>query len=406
MLPLSFAAVAAGLVIIVNFDGSLRLPRDPVPGFRHTSGEEMASCSATVSLQQPNHEEIAFAIGGKLLPIVPGLTSADAEYEGLLLGLKWLASAYNPKNCDKELLFASSGVSSELNRNELSDATKIIIRGDCKAVIDQLNSKSAPRKMETHYNTAQKYIRDIQKSFFNKSSRELSVVHEFIPRDENSFCDAICKLVTTQKQLDEVSNIDRLIRSDNVDDLELALDELLRNRSLCHSSRYYLSLKLARALIYTVNAESAGTYASILDELSGYYMDLSRQYSKIYYNPEDDDYAIDYEKQELKDASDACKVLSQQYRRYVASFRGNVRFEQSPNFRIHPFDYDLDVVSRVLMIDPYREHFSDIVKSSNPTKSRRGQLKRWRQKVLVGPKANTLCRVVKTCGYWNFRIRK
>ena len=201
MLPLSFAAVAAGLVIIVNFDGSLRLPRDPVPGFRHTSGEEMASCSATVSLQQPNHEEIAFAIGGKLLPIVPGL------------------------------LFASSGVSSELNRNELSDATKIIIRGDCKAVIDQLNSKSAPRKMETHYNTAQKYIRDIQKSFFNKSSRELSVVHEFIPRDENSFCDAICKVVTTQKQLDEVSNIDRLIRSDNVDDLELALDELLRNRS-------------------------------------------------------------------------------------------------------------------------------------------------------------------------------
>ncbi|KAL7445259.1 hypothetical protein ACHAXH_008236 [Discostella pseudostelligera] len=375
MLPLGFAAVVAGLVIIVNFDGSLRLPRDPVPGFRHNSGKEMASCSATVSFQLPNHEEASFAIGGKLLPIVPGITSADAEYEGLLLGLNWLASAYNPNNCDR----------TELNRNVLSDATKIIIRGDCKAVIDQLNSKSSPRKMETHYNTAQTYIRDIQKSSFDKSSRELSVVCELIPRDENCLCDAICKLVTTQKLLDEVSKIDRLIISD---DLELALDELLRNTSLCHSSRYYLSLKLAQELIYLARMgkwENAGTYASILDELSGYYMDLSRQYSKIYWNPEDDDDddVVNEKKQELKEVSIACRDLSRHYK-IDASSRGCLRIDQSNYF----VDNYSGLVSN--LFDPYNENISDIVKSCSPTKSRRGQLKRWREKVLVRSKANNV----------------
>ena len=120
-----------GIVIILQFDGSLRPPRDPgcatlparmatcssrlafcakrlpttlaVPLEQNASlGQELATTLASVpyvdflpalddqSTQQPNQKLVTDFVGGRLLPLTMGMTSAHAEYEGLMLGLEML----------------------------------------------------------------------------------------------------------------------------------------------------------------------------------------------------------------------------------------------------------------------------------------------------------------------------
>ena len=134
MLALYFFTYAISLcsaLLIIEFDGSWRpSPRDPAPGFRPAPVQACsasASASAALFLKEKDEssaDERLLAIGAKSLSGT--LTSADAEYEGLLMGLEHLESL---------LLYHDSYAMEQ----------QLIIRGDCKAVIDQLNSRSNPR---------------------------------------------------------------------------------------------------------------------------------------------------------------------------------------------------------------------------------------------------------------------
>jgi hypothetical protein len=130
------AAASTSLVILLHFDGSFRPPRDPIPGFTYSrdvfdnaplynNSEKLASCSSSISiLSSPccsgvgDKKETRIAIGGRYLPNHIEMSSAMAEYEGLLLGLDWLM------NLSPNLLLSNYSIES----HQFKDAT-LIIRG-------------------------------------------------------------------------------------------------------------------------------------------------------------------------------------------------------------------------------------------------------------------------------------
>jgi hypothetical protein len=337
-LPL-FVAVATSLVIVLQFDGSLCPPRDPISGFTYShdflhgdftrkplldGSEKLASCSATISLSSlcgGVREEIPIAIGGRYLSNIPRMTSATTEYEGMLLGLEWLAQSFS----SVYKLNQSADAIHVINRERKVEDSKLIIRGDCKSVIDQLNSRSVPRKMEPHYNLAIsriECIRDLYAEYHQRTtskhlqtpdasvSPELKVCFEHVPRENNYFCDALCKLIINRKQLDFVESIQDLIllgendETNSADDgpkmdtfnkrriiytmqptnvyFKEALDEICHNPQLCHSSRLALACVLTWASIRKKDVD-------ILSHISGFYLDMSRRWSKFYYAQNDND---------------------------------------------------------------------------------------------------------------------
>lgn len=147
--------------LVLYFDGSLRTPRDA--GFPTNRLGRMASCGAALY----NDDDNLLTLGGKLLEIVPDMTSADVEYEGLLFGLNHCVN--------------------------ISPDAGLIVRGDCKAIIDQLNGDSVPRKLRPKHELALKILEIIE-----------NVSFEHVPRDENKVCDSICAAIMNiveQRQL-------------------------------------------------------------------------------------------------------------------------------------------------------------------------------------------------------------
>ena len=182
--PVFFVAVRSALIL--QFDGSLCPPRDPLPEFTYTpiafartkqlvGIDKIASCSASISLQflhDTEQEERLVAFGGRCITIFPGITSADTEYDGLLLGLAWLVNAVSSDQKYYEL----KGM---MNKNEHQlYPTTLIIRGDCKGVIDQLKSRSVPRKMEEKYNLAMDRIQTLRETY-------ATICFEHVPRGDN-----------------------------------------------------------------------------------------------------------------------------------------------------------------------------------------------------------------------------
>jgi ribonuclease HI len=150
--------------LVLYFDGSLRTPRDA--GFPTHRLGRMASCGAALYNDDDDDDNL-LTLGGKLLEIIPDMTSADVEYEGLLFGLNHCVN--------------------------ISPDTSLIVRGDCKAIIDQLNGDSVPRKLRPKHELVLKLLERMQKVSF-----------EHVPRDENKVCDAICAAITNiveQRQL-------------------------------------------------------------------------------------------------------------------------------------------------------------------------------------------------------------
>ncbi|EJK62883.1 hypothetical protein THAOC_16489 [Thalassiosira oceanica] len=90
-------------LIILQFDGSLRQPSDRLKGLAMDPkrlGIGIGTCSA--ALLSCDGELINLT--SKQIPPFPGLTSAHAEYEGLLLGLgTLLASVREDSRCSREL---------------------------------------------------------------------------------------------------------------------------------------------------------------------------------------------------------------------------------------------------------------------------------------------------------------
>eukprot|EP00978_Attheya_sp_CCMP212_P009812 scaffold23396_cov47-Attheya_sp.AAC.3 len=177
----------AMVVVVVQFDGSLR------PSMRSIGG--LASCGAAILTK--THEEgcsaseggwAVRAVGAKALSQDTGvpITSADAEYEGLILGLEWLASMMT-------------------TTDDFTDVEAITIRGDCKTVVDQLNQVSVPRKQLVLYQKALEHLDQIRCVLGE------SISFEHVPRDKNIFCDAICSIVMDVTQEHNFSHIQRII---------------------------------------------------------------------------------------------------------------------------------------------------------------------------------------------------
>jgi ribonuclease HI len=115
------------------------------------------------------------AVGAASLPIVPGMTSADAEIEGLIMGLDF-----------------ACGLS-------LDDEEQLLVEGDCKAVIDAMTGAARPRKLERTFNLVSKSLEGLN---------ILDVRFRHIPRSANTLCDVLCEKVidfTIQQALNELS---------------------------------------------------------------------------------------------------------------------------------------------------------------------------------------------------------
>lgn len=152
------------LLLILQFDGSLRAPRDG--GFPTQKLGRLASCSAIVLSDDRRR---ILAIGGQMFPLQAGMTSADAEFEGLLLGLEFLCDTRHP-----------------YNSNDSITSPPLLVEGDCKAVVDIMNSNALGRKVASKYETAMRYIAELNPD---------DIRFQHIQRDLNHHCDYICQEV-------------------------------------------------------------------------------------------------------------------------------------------------------------------------------------------------------------------
>eukprot|EP00980_Cylindrotheca_fusiformis_P023607 scaffold10671_cov131-Cylindrotheca_fusiformis.AAC.5 len=151
-------------ILVLEFDGSFRPPKDP--GYP-TLPLKLATCASCLySSFDDDTSRRPLAVGSRLLAVSVDMTSGHAEYEGLLLGLEWLSretSLVTGENCKQQLL----------------------VQGDCKTVIDQLLGTSVPRKLQSQHMKAMDYIDEIGQHF-------AKIEFQHIPRNENSICDNLC----------------------------------------------------------------------------------------------------------------------------------------------------------------------------------------------------------------------
>lgn len=107
--------------LILHFDGS----------FHKYSG--VASCAAAIFLDDGT---TLVGLGGSQIESSSLVTtSAEIEYEGLILGLRWLLLLHSPHQSVKVM-------------------QSLTIRGDCLTIINQLRGTSRPRKLESKYKEA------------------------------------------------------------------------------------------------------------------------------------------------------------------------------------------------------------------------------------------------------------
>ena len=144
------------LLLILQFDGSLRPPRDA--GFPTQKLGRLASCSAVLL----SDERRVMSLGGQLFPLVAGVTSAHAEFEGLLMGLEFLCQQH------------------------VNNDNSLLVEGDCRAVIDMMNRDALPRKLDAKFASAMHYVSKLD---------FVDIQFKHIMRGCNQLSDSICQEV-------------------------------------------------------------------------------------------------------------------------------------------------------------------------------------------------------------------
>lgn len=293
MIGAAIASLCSALIIL-EFDGSFRpSPRDPIRGFQsyqtaQAFGSTTAAASAALFRSDVDDdgnrsaEEKLCAIGAKSLTNTR--TSADAEYEGLLMGL--------------DVVLDSTLSSHDMY---VSGEQELIIRGDCKAVIDQMNSRSNPRKTEKLYEEAMEKIQHIR-----DCSSVTAITFELVPRESNTLCDALCMLVLNIHQKRVVAAVQDLICLGEEESLskqqnaisvnnnmrkrsikkqsfrpksnhyEVAMEEIMNSSCICQSSRLALGCLLSKSAVRTKDV-------AILLLMSDFFLQISRMFTKIYW---------------------------------------------------------------------------------------------------------------------------
>lgn len=154
---------------LLRFDGSLRAPSDP--GFDTSMLNRQAACSACIF-----EGDTRVALGGKQLGDSRWQTSGEAEYEGLIFGLDQLCDLHRQK-----------------------PHHNVIIQGDCKTVMEQLQGRARPRKMQTHYERAMGLVRRLL-----EHGVTLEAIRH-IPREANWLCDAVAAGIAMEQHESAVS---------------------------------------------------------------------------------------------------------------------------------------------------------------------------------------------------------
>lgn len=177
---------------ILNFDGSWQ------PSTTLFNKQPLASCAAVICREEPSpsspynnectcngdtststngannvNNNYGLALGAKVLCGCP--SSAHSEYEGLILGLKYLV--------DEE---AHQGTN--FTSTQEDTCSVLVVRGDCKTVITQLSGTSLPRVLMDKYDEASSLI-EILRGRFSRISYVL------VDRSENQLSDALAREV-------------------------------------------------------------------------------------------------------------------------------------------------------------------------------------------------------------------
>mmetsp|Transcript_6349 Transcript_6349/g.9347 ORF Transcript_6349/g.9347 Transcript_6349/m.9347 type:complete len:347 (-) Transcript_6349:44-1084(-) len=220
----SLSQIGSVFLLVVRFDGSLRPPRDY--GFPTEKLCRLASAGAAII-----RDDSVIAVGGKAISLYPGITSADVEFEGLLLGLDYLSTEYK--------------------ENERNDGI-LTVEGDCKAVIDQMTGVAKGGKLEKKYESANSYLNRL-------GFADINFCH--IPRRRNTLCDSVCEEVINLL----VEQSFQRLRAD-LKENEILIDDLIEAYMgdcsvIPHSRRlvaYMEILERARQLTDGVGIQSLG----------------------------------------------------------------------------------------------------------------------------------------------------
>lgn len=156
-------------LIVVRFDGSLKMPTAE-------GRARLASAAATLSVVKDwdeKCEEQFLCIGGKHLDTSKIRTSAEVEFEGLILGLEGILAH---QEFLTPLVEKYGGI--------------IRVQGDCKTAIQQMQGRSKSRKLALSYSKASELVEKIP----------WSLQFEHCPREQNALCDRLCCNLLASKQ--------------------------------------------------------------------------------------------------------------------------------------------------------------------------------------------------------------
>jgi len=183
--------------IVLYFDGSLHHSLQSRIGKNQKKTPSIAIASAAIYTLVPSYlpssECICECIGytAHPIPIYPQITSADVEYDGFLLALQQLQSYLTTTRDSRNIPSHHDG--------------DVIIRGDCKTVIDQMNGHSIPRKLRQKHTQALQFIQRMKQQQHSKETTSsptndnnhqpyaIHFVYQHVTRDKNIFCDWLCK---------------------------------------------------------------------------------------------------------------------------------------------------------------------------------------------------------------------
>ena len=197
------------MTIVINFDGSFypavnllstatitpNHKRKAHNSKKHYPRAGISSCSACIfSLCESrskleSDEDLAqlVSLGAKCLSrkkynevISTAMSSSSVEYDGLLFGLKMLLEVI-----EKDVLDLS-----------INSPTDLIVRGDCKTVLQQADGSSIPRILVDQHARLIELEHRIMSTGFIKA-----ISYEMIPRHENKLADHLARKVSKITQL-------------------------------------------------------------------------------------------------------------------------------------------------------------------------------------------------------------
>ena len=133
-------------------------------------------------------------LGGRAFPKASLENSAQAEYEGLLLGLEKMVSLAQEDEASK--------TKDSRSDEDIITETTILIRGDCKTVIDQMRESSRPRKLESEYNRAQELLQELFRCCQQEQQQlpypSIDIDYQLVPREQNTLCDGLCEQIRSK----------------------------------------------------------------------------------------------------------------------------------------------------------------------------------------------------------------